>query len=209
MNTIHKDLLSLKKDKNDIRNEVIKNITKMLINRKLLDNKNLDETIKKIKSTKNSNNEYNITLNNKEKIIIKFVSHKLTTINKSSGILDFLDTNFDKNFLLVVPDFSSKAEKELKIKYKKSELFKEEELLLDLMEHILVPTQYKIDADTDPFLKNWNTNKKNFPRITLNDPVSKYLNLKEGDIIRIVRPSQSSGSTSSYRIAVRGKMNKK
>ena len=50
MNTIHKDLLSLKKDKNDIRNEVIKNITKMLINRKLLDNKNLDETIKKIKS---------------------------------------------------------------------------------------------------------------------------------------------------------------
>ena len=201
-------LLSLNKNKNDIRNEILKNIIKMLINRDLLKEKDESKNIEKLKKSKNENDEYNLVLDDKSKYIIKFLMNKLTTINKSSGILDFLDSNFENNFLLVVPDISSKVKKELQNKYKKSEVFMENELLIDLMSHILVPKQYKLNVDTEKFLRDRNSTKKNFPSIKLNDPMSRYLNLKEGDIIRIIRPSESSGQTVSYRIATRGKMNK-
>ena len=180
----------------------------MFINRDLLKAKEETKNIEKLKKSKNENDEYNLVLDDKSKYIIKFLINKLTTINKSSGILDFLDSNFENNFLLVVPDISSKIKKELQNKYKKSEVFMENELLIDLMSHILVPRQYKLNVDTEKFLKARNSTKKNFPAIKLNDPMSRYLNLKEGDIIRIIRPSESSGQTVSYRIATRGKMNK-
>lgn len=203
-----KRLLSLNKNKNDIRNEILKNIIKMLTNRQLLKEEEEDKNIDKLKKSKNENDEYHIVLNDKNKFIIKFLMNKLTTINKSSGILEFLDMNFENHFLLVVPEISSKTQKELQTKYKKSEVFMEHELLIDLMSHVLVPKQYKLNVDTEKFLAERNSTKKNFPSIRLNDPIARYLNLKEGDIIRIVRPSETSGQTVSYRIATRGKMNK-
>jgi len=209
MAKVNKNILTLDKGKDEIRETILINIVKMLTHRKLLKKTGHNKNIELLKKSKNEEDEYNLSLLNKKKYFIKFVSHKITTINKSSGILDFLDTNINNPFMIISPEMSTKPIKELKKKYVNAELFLEHELLINLMDHILVPEQYKIDVDTNKFLEERNCKRKDFPRILLTDPVSKYLNLKEGEIIRIIRPSESSGRTVSYRIGTRGKMNKK
>jgi DNA-directed RNA polymerase subunit H len=43
----------------------------------------------------------------------------------------------------------------------------------------------------------------NLPKILTNDPVVKILGAKEGDVLKIMRKSQTAGSSSYYRIVVK------
>ena len=44
--------------------------------------------------------------------------------------------------------------------------------------------------------------KVEMPKMFSTDPVARYYNLKENDIIRIIRPSITSGYTVFYRIII-------
>ena len=68
-----KRLLSLNKNKNDIRNEILKNIIKMLTNRQLLKEEEESKNIDKLKKTKNENDEYHIVLNDKINSLLSFL----------------------------------------------------------------------------------------------------------------------------------------
>lgn len=206
---INNKLLSISKDKKSIKNTVLSNIVKMLTERGLLDKKDVENNIKLITSKHKDNMEYNILLKNKKKFFIKFIQQKITAINKSSGIHDFVEQYKNNNNIVIVNEISSKAHNSMKQKYKLTEVFTEKELMMNIIDHIYQP-KFEIlkDLDIEKFLHDRKCEKKSLPRIFLNDPIVKYYNLNVGNIIRILRPSGVSGEVASYRLVVNGKMNK-
>ena len=113
MAKVNKNIITLDKGKDEIRETILINIIKMLTHRRLLKNEDFNKNLELLKKSKNEEEEYNLLLLDKKKYFIKFVSHKITTINKSSGILDFLDTNIDNPFMIISPEISTKPIKEL------------------------------------------------------------------------------------------------
>jgi DNA-directed RNA polymerase subunit H (RpoH/RPB5) len=206
---VQSKLLSINKDKITIKNTVLTNITKMLTERELLNKHDLQKNIKLITSKHSDNMEYNIVLKDNKKFFIKFIPQKITAINKTSGIHDFVETNKNNNNIVIVNDISSKAHHSLKQKYVLTEVFSEKELMMNIIEHRYQPIfEILNNLDIDQFLKERKCDKKSLPRIYINDPIVKYYNLKIGNIVRIIRPSGVSGKVVSYRLVVNGKMNK-
>lgn len=82
------------------------------------------------------------------------------------------------------------------------QVFLLEELQFNISKHELVP---KHELITDPLeIKNLMElyslkSKAQFPIILKTDPMAKWLNLKSGDIVKISRPSNTSGFYEAYR----------
>jgi DNA-directed RNA polymerase I, II, and III subunit RPABC1 len=79
------------------------------------------------------------------------------------------------------------------------------ELMFNISKHVLVPkheiiidNQEVIDIMTEYKIKN----KAQFPLISKDDPMSRYLNAKSGNLIRITRNSPTSGMYIVYRYCV-------
>lgn len=202
-------LLSINKDRVSIINTILTNIIKMFTERKLLKKDELDKNIENIIKKKSDNMEYNINLINNKKLYIKFIPQKITAINKTSGIYDFVEKYKNNKSIIIVNEISAKANNIIKQKYKLSEVFAENELMMNIIEHRYQP-KFEIlnNINLDDFLNSRKCQKKDLPRMFINDPIVKYYNLKIGNLVRIIRPSGSSGDAISYRLVVNGKMNK-
>ena len=76
----------------------------------------------------------------------------------------------------------------------------------NILKHSLVPEHHLLTREeADKVLKELGLNKDQLPRIYLDDPVITYLRastqkrIEVGDVIRIVRKSQTSGISVAYR----------
>jgi DNA-directed RNA polymerase subunit H (RpoH/RPB5) len=82
------------------------------------------------------------------------------------------------------------------------EYFMINELKFNISKHILVP-KHEILTDTEEIadiMKEYKIKiKSQLPIISKEDPMSKYLNAKTGDLIRIIRNSPTSGIYNVYR----------
>ena len=66
--------------------------------------------------------------------------------------------------------------------------------------HILIPTHIKLSAkQRDEVLAKYNISLKELPKIKKDDPAIARLNVKEGDIVKIIRKSPTAGETEFYR----------
>ncbi|NOR85822.1 DNA-directed RNA polymerase subunit H [archaeon] len=71
------------------------------------------------------------------------------------------------------------------------------------MKHELVPHQEILsEADTKKICTQLNIIKNQLPRMYDNDPIVDVLGAKVGDVIKIVRSSQTAGQTDYYRLVV-------
>jgi len=122
--------------------------------------------------------------------------NKITRINAIKSVLD--DELLHK--IIIVYDTSLKIFTEI-IKNANTEVFFIHELMINLIDHDLVPQHEVLNNDEkQKFLQEYKVKGKELPRILLCDPIVRYYNLSPGTILRITRPSIASGESIFYRI---------
>lgn len=108
--------------------------------------------------------------------------------------------------ILVVEDkLTSKARTaiaEIQSKWK-IEHFKLSELLVDITEHVLVPKhQVLSEEDKQALLDRYKLQEHQLPRIQLTDPVARFYGMSRGQVVKIVRASETAGRYVTYRLVV-------
>lgn len=194
---------------------ILENCIKMLTNRHLLFAENLNDNIQKYKKTMDKYYDdmaFKITLDNKingdNNIIIKIIQEKITSISKTSTIYDFLTQNKNTPILLIVKEITKKTARSITLLFPKTEVFLEEELMVNLVDHKLVPKHELLTPQEVALVfEKYGCKKRNFPKMFSTDPVARYYGMKEGDVCRILRPSKTSGVVVFYRLVVGGLIN--
>jgi len=76
---------------------------------------------------------------------------------------------------------------------------------VDISKHKLVPKHTILNENEKAeLLKKYKINVNQLPRILATDAMVKELDAKMGDVIKIVRESQTAGSATYFRVVVKG-----
>jgi DNA-directed RNA polymerase subunit H (RpoH/RPB5) len=111
-----------------------------------------------------------------------------------------------KTFIIVVRDKVSVNDvKNLSKLLPDVQVFELRELQFNISKHILVPKHELITDENeinDLVTKYCIKSRSQFPLILKTDPMAKYLHAKPGNLVKITRPSVTSGETIVYRCCV-------
>jgi DNA-directed RNA polymerase subunit H (RpoH/RPB5) len=209
------ELLPIEKSFHQQIIDVKTTIIKIFINRGFIKQENKDKYIKKFVETENDDMEYVIQLDydknynteiKNKKVYIKIFDYKISSINKTSPIGEFI-SKYDKEYkFLVVQDISTRAEDMTDTYETQVEIFKFNKLQSDITEHDLVPKHVILTKEEgEKVLEAYRARKRDMPLIRSNEPISKYYNVKPGEIVKIYRPSPSTGVFVAYRLVIKSK----
>jgi DNA-directed RNA polymerase subunit H (RpoH/RPB5) len=217
-NSLNPELIPIKKDDEIIRKTILTNIIKMFNARGYITtslNKRLEEIkIKKDDDTYKIILDKKIPPSNTDKeyidkyeggyIMVRIIHQKVQGIAKLPLVKDFLNQYKYNHKLFVFDGISDKVKLSLCI-LPNTEVFNEAFLMINILEHIDCP-EYEIltEEEGKEVLDSYILKKNEMMKILSDDPIVKYFNLKRGDIMRIIRPSEQSGQNIVYRIVAKG-----
>jgi DNA-directed RNA polymerase subunit H (RpoH/RPB5) len=209
MNTSEK-LFAIEVSEIDKNFRILNNILLMLSRRMyFIQNKDgTEEKVSLLNVKKNKIEElsddgvYEFQCENKKKFYVKLMSQKVSSINKVAGIMDFLASHKQDYKLFVFKEVTKKARTQL-VQHSYTEVFIENELMADTIDYDYQPEfEHLTKKEKEDVIKSYNVKDTQIPKMYSSDPVAKYFNLKNNDVIRITRPSEVSGKEIGYRIIV-------
>lgn len=205
-----KESLLLKKTQEEITEELILKVAKMLSKRKYHVSKkeiqplikiNSEFTLEKYVETKIKDlgdYTYEYELDNGTICLFKILFEKLTGIGKNTPISEFITNNTKTYKIIAASDYNAKVADSLS---RNGNIYKISSLLMDIMEHRFQPEFIQLTKDEMENIKNaWCASNEDIPKIKMSDPVAKYLGLKKNEIIKIIRCSPTSGEVIAYKI---------
>jgi DNA-directed RNA polymerase subunit H (RpoH/RPB5) len=224
--SVNPQLLPVMKDTDTIRTEVMTNIIKMLSYRHWINSDDAETQISSISKQHNDDNIYKIKLSinlntfefyhkppadsiseenalSGKTVYVKILNQNVTGVNKSPIITEFLHNYKNDHKILIVEKISDKAEKQL-LQTPYVEVFTEPFFLVNLVEYDGSP-QYEVlsEAQTEQFLKAYQLSRRKMSKMDDTEAASKYLFLRKGQIVRIIRNSKLCGNSIAYRVVQR------
>jgi DNA-directed RNA polymerase I, II, and III subunit RPABC1 len=117
----------------------------------------------------------------------------LSAHNFHTGIL-ITECNITPSALKIIPAVASET---------RIETFNENDLLVNITHHELVPKHVLLSKqEKAALLARYRLKDTQLPRIQMTDPVARYLGLRRGQVVKIIRKSETAGRYASYRLCV-------
>ncbi|KAH8681142.1 RNA polymerase Rpb5, C-terminal domain-containing protein [Xylariales sp. PMI_506] len=115
------------------------------------------------------------------------------------------DHHYTNGIIVSNVPVSSAAKKEIPkfAEWTAIEWFLEDDLLINITHHDLVPRHVILSREEKlALLKRYRLKETQLPRILVRDPVAKYFGMKRGQVVKIIRKSETAGRYASYRLCV-------
>lgn len=200
----NKTLFQVIKSETEKTKTIVHNVLIMLGNRIYLDKKgekhvllNPTEVTKNVEDR--GDGTFIFKANNGDNYALKIIFQKITAIGKQSTISDFFNDYAKYKKIIVAKDFNNKIADH--VSRQRTQIFKENSLLEDILSHKYQPKfELLTSSEMEKVKTEYNVTDYSIEKMMRSDPITKYFALKKGDIIRIIRPSPTSGEAVAYRI---------
>jgi len=139
-------------------------------------------------------------------IWVEFMTESQIGVKEIKRFVETCATNSFKAGIMVTQGaLSPQARKVINatMQYTQIECFMQDDLLVNIMQHELVPIHVLLSKEEKmALLSRYRLKETQLPRILQKDPVARYLGLKRGNVVKIIRNSETAGRYASYRLCV-------
>jgi len=142
----------------------------------------------------------------KKSLLLMFSNEASVGRKYLAGLVENMHAAGISHCVLIYSRISATARKDIeKLANVRIEIFSEDEMLYNVMEHVLMPEYEVLTREERIRMFGGKTaliKEHQLPKIMVTDRTARYFGLRRNDVVRIIRCSETAGLAVSYRIAV-------